>query len=224
MAIRLVAFDLYGTLLDFGALVEVLRQYSPMPEAALDAWRQRQLQLANASSTAARYVDFDRVTLLALTEIAPRFHMKLQPADVKLLIDAWAHLPAFPDAVYALDSVNARGYSPVVLTNAVTSTARNALAHAGLGDRIAHVFSADAVKSYKPKQQVYMQLTSLGVEPGEVLFVSANDWDATGARQVGFHTVWVTRRRSGLAVRPERKIDDLTGLDHVLREYELAVP
>ncbi|MDE2482234.1 MAG: haloacid dehalogenase type II [bacterium] len=224
MAIRIVAFDLYGTLLDIGALVNVLRAHTPMPEAALDAWRQRQLQLANAAASSARYMDFDRVTLLALTEIAPRFHMKLQPEDVKKLIDAWAHLPAFPDALAGLDAASRRWFNPVVLTNAVASTARNALAFAGLGAQVNHVFSADAVKSYKPKQQVYMQLTSLGVEPAEVLFVSANDWDATGARQVGFHTVWVTRRRSGLAVKPERKIDDLTELDALLHEYELAVP
>ncbi len=223
MAIRLVAFDLYGTLLDYNALVDVLRVYTPMPEAALDAWRQRQLQLTK-TTIAARYMDFDRVTLQALTEIAPRFMMKLQPEDVKRLVDAWAHLPAFPDALAGIDAAAQRWMHPVVLTNAVLSTARNALAYAGLASKVERIFSSDTIKLYKPQRKVYDQLLALDVEPAEVLFVSANDWDATGARQAGFHTVWVTRRRTGFAVKPERRIDDLNELAALLREYETVVP
>ncbi len=221
MAIRLIAFDLYGTVLDYGALVETLRAYSPMPEAALDAWRQRQLQLCNAAAMPGRYVDFDRVTLQALTEIAPRFHMKPSPEDLKRLIDAWAQLPAFPDARAGFEAAERRWLSPIVLTNAVASTARNALVHAGLASHVKHVISADTVKSYKPKPVVYHQVAALGVEPAEVLFVSGNDWDCTGARQAGFQTLWVARRRS-LTFKPERKIETLLELETVLRDLELS--
>ena len=94
--IKLIAFDLYETLLDPEALVPMLREYSPMPEAMRDAWHARQLQLTNAS-VPTRYVDFDRITLTALLEIAPRYHVKLEPLDIKKMIDGFAALPPFDE-------------------------------------------------------------------------------------------------------------------------------
>ncbi|MBV8637144.1 MAG: haloacid dehalogenase type II [Candidatus Eremiobacteraeota bacterium] len=220
-SIRVVAFDLYGTLIDVDALVDALRQYTPMPEAACAAWRQRQLQLSNAASSG-RYMDFDRITFTALHEIAPRFHMKLDPSSTKALIDAWAALPPYDDVVPALKSAAKSMVPMVVLTNAVAHTARNALAHASIGDFFSHLFSADAVKTFKPRSAVYEQILTLGVAPSEVLFVSSNDWDAMGARQAGFHTVWCNRRRAVLSPKPERTIDDLYALERVLSEYALT--
>ena len=222
MPLRAVVFDLYGTLIDLDGLVDALRPYTPMPEAMRDAWRQRQLQLANAVTTSARYVDFDRLTLTALLDVAPRFHARLDAAAIKALVDAWAHLPAYDDVVPALKTVFRSIVPIMVITNSVGSTARNALANAGISEFFTHVFSSDAVKAYKPKKAVYDQVTALGVEPSEILMVTANDWDAMGARQAGFHTVWVNRKRGGISPKPERTIYDLFELEDVFASFSLA--
>lgn len=221
--IRLVAFDLYGTLLDVGALVAVLRPLTPMPEALVQAWRARQLQLSNAILTSARYVDFDRITLTALHDVAPSFYLRLDAATTKRLIDAWAQLPAFEDVRPALDMLVRRRVPITVVTNAVASTARNALRHAGIDDSIVHLFSCDTVKAYKPKAAAYEQVLALGVAPAEVLFVSGNDWDVGGARQVGFHTIFVNRHRATLMPKAERTLVDLHELDAELANYALSV-
>lgn len=218
MAVNLVAFDLYGTLLDIGCLRDVLEEYTSMPDAMVQAWRTRQLQLSNSATSAGRYVDFDRITLLALHEIAPRFVAKLAPSDQKRLVDAWAALPAFPEVQSVLHILMKQLIPLAVITNAVASTAQNALQHAGIDAYFTSVYSADAVGVFKPNARVYDEVLQLGVEKDEILFVSSNDWDATGARQAGYRTVWVHRRRGGLTPRPERSIADLNELPGLLSE------
>lgn len=215
--LKVVAFDLFGTLLDIRALVPLLEKHTPMAEAMFDAWRTRQLQLANAATASGRYMDFDRITLVALHEVAPRFHARLQPHEQKALVDAWAALPAFADASAAFEIVKRHRFRAVVVTNGVASTARNALEHAGLAACVEHVFSADAVKAYKPSKKVYEQLDGLKVAPSQVLFVSSHDWDALGARQSGLNSVWVNRRTAAAKPKAERSIESFLELDDVLR-------
>jgi 2-haloacid dehalogenase len=220
VTISIVAFDMYGTLLDGDALQDVVREYSPMAvESFCAEWRKRQLQLANAASSTGRYMDFDRITLTALHEVAARFHVRLAPADQKRLIDAWAAIPAFDDASRAFEIVRRHRLPVAVITNAVESTARNALAHAGIADDVDRVISADAVRSFKPSAVVYAQVLEHGMSPENVLFVSSNDWDAMGARQAGFHSVWVNRKRMTGGPKAERTIGDLSEIEIVLNEF-----
>lgn len=222
MAISLVAFDLYGTVLDVRSLEDCVRQYTPMAEQLVDSWRSRQLQLANLAATTGRYVDFDRLTLMALHEIAPRYHLKLGPQDQKRLLDAWAGLRAFPDVRFAIDAAKRRDLRTIVVTNAVESTARNALEHAQIADCFEAVLSANEAQTYKPNAAVYRLIGKhFGTRPEDAIFVSAHDWDASGARQAGLHTVWVQRGRSGQG-RPERTIDDFTQLDAVIADMMAA--
>ena len=220
--IRLIAFALYGTLIDIDALAIALRPFTKMPEALRDAWRQRLQQLMNATSSPDRFVDFDRVAITALHDVAPRFLMQLDGANMKAAMDAWARLPAYDDVIPALTDASASGIPMVVLTNAVESTAENALAHAGIRGFFSHVFCAHAVRTYKPKPACYDQLKSLGVEPSEILMITANDWDATGARQAGLHTIWLNRKRTTTGPKAERSVNDLTELEFALQSYELT--
>jgi 2-haloacid dehalogenase len=218
MAITTVAFDLYGTLLEIETLYEIVRQYTPMNEQLVDAWRARQLQLANLATTTGRYVDFDRITLMALHELAPRYRLKISLQDSKRLLDAWTELRAFPDVPFALEAAKRRGLRPVLVTNAVESTARNALEFAQIAGGFETVISANEAQLYKPNAAVYRLLCErCETTPEQVAYVTAHDWDASGARQAGFHTVWVQRGRTGQG-RPEHTIDDFTQLDAVLAD------
>lgn len=219
MAISIVCFDMYGTLLDIDALQEIVRGHTPMAEAFCTEWRKRQLQLANAASSSGRYLDFDRITLTALHEIAPRFHVKLAPGDQKKLIDAWAAIPAFDDVAGAFEVIRRFRLPVAVVTNAVESTARNALAYAGIAGSVDRVITADAVKLFKPHPAVYAQVLTAGVAAENVMFFSSNDWDAMGARQAGFHSVWINRKRLNSGPKAERTIGDLSETAMVLGEF-----
>jgi 2-haloacid dehalogenase len=219
----IVVFDLYGTLLSIATLNDVLREYTPMSETFVEVWRSRQLQLANACTATGRFMDFDRITLTALHEIAPRFHLRLGGEDQKHLLDAWAHLTAFDDVAVALERLMQTDTQLVVLTNAVESTARNALDNAGIGEWLPTIISAAKAQVYKPHQGVYGLVPgACNVDPSDVLFVSAHDWDASGARQFGFESIWVQRVRSATAIRAERTISTLTMLPDLIAERKSA--
>jgi len=222
MGISVVCFDLYGTVLDFDGLEPLLREYTPMAQAMVEEWRRRQLQLAAVANSSGRYMDFDRLTLVALHEIAPRFHVRLGPTDQKRLVDAWAALPVHADIVRAMVAIRTRNLPIVALTNAVPSTARNALANAGIDEFFDDVVSADGVKVYKPHAAVYGQMLRNGIMPEDVLFFSAADWDANGAKQAGFHSVWINRRGAMAGLRGERTIPSLDAIDAVLDDYVAA--
>jgi len=216
MAVSLVAFSLYGTLLDVTSLEECVRKYTPMSEQLIETWRARQIQLANLATTTGRYVDLDRITLMALHEIAPRYHLKLTPHDSKVLLDAWTELHPFPDVQFAIDAAVRRNLRPIICTNAVESTARNAMTYAKIGGSFDTVISANDAHVYKPNGAVYQLIVQrCGVTPESVVFVSSYDWDVSGARRAGFNTVWVQRGRTGQG-RPERTVDDFSQLGALL--------
>ena len=58
-----------------------------------------------------------------------------------------------------------------------------------------------------------------GTEPGEVLFVSSNGWDAGSAAAYGFRTAWVNRAGEPvdrLPGRPQYMLTDLTTIPELL--------
>jgi 2-haloacid dehalogenase len=68
--------------------------------------------------------------------------------------------------------------------------------NSGLDRWIEAAISVDSVRAYKPHQSCYALVEpALGVPRNEVLFVSSNSFDVTGAKTFGFEVAWI--RRSG---------------------------
>jgi 2-haloacid dehalogenase len=93
------------------------------------------------------------------------------------------------------------------------------VARAGLDGLIDDVLSVDAVGIYKPAPEVYEHAVArLGVGADAIGFVSANGWDALGAKSYGFTVFWVNRAGAPLDrldARPDhviRSIGELPGL------------
>jgi 2-haloacid dehalogenase len=80
-----------------------------------------------------------------------------------------------------------------------------ASAAAGIGSLLDAVLSVEAVGIYKPSPSVYrLALDELGLWPNEVLFVSANGWDACGAKAFGLRVAWCNRTGQAPERIPER--------------------
>src|SRR5262245_38438213 len=91
----LVAFDLYGTLLDISGLAARMEPIAgPGSAALLGRWRKAQLERTWRLNREDRYEPWDRVTLASLEEVAP----ELTPPVRESLADLWLTVPAFPDA------------------------------------------------------------------------------------------------------------------------------
>ena len=196
MRLELVAFDLYGTLLDVSGLAKRLEPYAG-PQAAdlLSSWRKAQLERTWREKA---YEPFDMVTARALEEVAPR----LGAQDRLRMCETWLSLPPFPDARAALESLRRARIRRAVLSNGTPAMIRAALAAADL--EVDDVFSADDVRAYKPDPRVYALLRREAT-----LFVSANGWDAEGAKRSGLTVAWIDRGTPPPGLAPDLHVHSL---------------
>lgn len=207
-----IVFDLYGTLIDISSLRAIVALHAESPEQFVQLWRDRQLALAFAAGSSNTYADFDELTARALDETATRSHVTLASDDRDALLAGWTQADFFADVQPTVAALNARGLRSAVLTNGTARSARALLINGGLIDAFDAVLTADIVQRYKPEEAVYGLVTShYHCAPHEVVFISSNDWDASGAARVGFRSIWCNRGTVG-SRRPERTITTLAQL------------
>jgi 2-haloacid dehalogenase len=183
---RDVYFDLNGTLVDPGALIEPRE----LALAALDEANVYAMIVREAA-----FRDLLDAALRRLLERAGRDPDEAADALVRL-----PSMPAFPEAAEALDTLRAAGFGVAVLTQSARESAELVLRNAGL--RIDRVLSARPLKphpdAYAPAQGAW--------------FVAAHWWDVAGAAGAGLRTAWVSRddrAYPGAVPQPELRAPDL---------------
>jgi 2-haloacid dehalogenase len=193
-----VVFDLYGTLLSIESMRAYAAQAGIADEAAFVAdWRHKQLEYAFLTSLANGYRDFDELTALALDHTCAQRGAALDSAARSALARAWRVMPAFGDVVPALRALHERGIPLAVLTNGTPDSANAALEHAGVRELLTDILSVESARAYKPDPRVYALATArFACEPGDIVFVSSNGWDAWGAARFGFRVAWCNRARN----------------------------
>ena len=211
---RAFVFDAYGTLFDVHSIVDTARAITPDPQALSLLWRQKQLEYTWLRSLMERYEDFWVVTGQALRYAMRRLGITATEAQVATLMDAYLTLLPFPEVPSALRAL--AGTPLAILSNGSPRMLESAVRSSGLDGVFAHVLSVDAVAMYKPSPRVYeMASRALGVEPGEILFVSSNGWDVAGAVAFGFRTCWCNRANAPaeeLDVTPDYEVDRLDAI------------
>jgi len=212
--IRGYVFDAYGTLFDVHSVIEAGRAITADPAALSLLWRQKQLEYTWLRSLMGRYEDFWAVTEAALRYSVQRLGLRADAAQLARLMDAYLTLACFPEVPAALDRL--AGRPRAILSNGSPRMLEAAVASSGLGPRLQHLLSVDAVKTYKPAPSVYaLGPRALGVPADALLFVSSNAWDVAGAKAFGYQVAWCNRNRAPaeeLGVRADFEIGSLTEL------------
>ncbi|WP_434106513.1 (S)-2-haloacid dehalogenase [Paraburkholderia caffeinilytica] len=224
---KAVIFDAYGTLFDVHSVIAAAEQMFPGHGDALSQlWRQKQIEYTQlrtladpASAPGAHYRPFWDITLDALRFAAKKLHLTLGRAAEKRLMDEYACLSAFPDAVPALRQLRdtplaSSGSAPAsaggkpgtgttsrpglaILSNGNPQMLDIAVKSAGMTGLFDHVLSVDTVRAYKPSPTAYSLGTqAFDAEPREIVFVSSNGWDVAGASWFGFTTFWLNRQNA----------------------------
>lgn len=195
--LRAFVFDAYGTLFDVMSVESRAEALAPGHGAALArAWRAKQLETTWLASLMAspgyRRPDFATVTTMALDYAVAALVLPLVAEERAVLIDEYLRLTPYPDAAAALDAL-----APLprwILSNGTRAMLDPLVAGSALASRIDAIVSVDEVDVYKPSPRVYAHAAHrLGLVPSEIGFVSANGWDAAGARSCGFRTFWINR-------------------------------
>jgi 2-haloacid dehalogenase len=200
MAVQALAFDTYGTVVD---------------------WRDSVLAELAAFGVA-RGIDVDWTTFLAewkagyrpgmdrvnrgewpwttvetiyrrrLEELLPRHGIDaLGEADLTRLTQAWWRLHPWPDAVPGLRRLRARFILSPLSNGSFAGMVHLARFAALPWDCI---ITAENARCYKPRPEVYRTAVRLlGLRPGEVMMVAAHNYDLAAARACGLRTAFVPR-------------------------------
>ena len=206
----LVAFDLYGTLLDISGLAARMRPVAGDKAAALlSRWRKAQIERTWRLNREGRYEPWDRVTLAALDEVAPELPLEIRES----LAHLWLTVPAYADAAATLAALKSAGARRAVLSNGTRVMIMRALEAGGLD--VDRILSADDVRAYKTDPRVYALLDGEG-DKTRTLFVSSNGWDADGARRDGRTVAWIDRGGEPPAAVPNYRVASLSEIAGLL--------
>lgn len=213
--IKALVFDVYGTLFDVHFVkVKAEELYPEHGEAISQAWRQKQLEYSFLRQLNGQYVPFSQVTRDALRYALLQLKLHVTEENIAALMEVYLKLDHYPEVDSVLEQMSDKQLA--VFSNGSHDMLDPLIEQSGLSGRFNHIISVDDIKQYKPTPASYMHaLNTLGLKREEILFMSSNGWDITGAKSFGFRTAWINR--SGLPVEelnldPDSIYDDLTGL------------
>jgi len=194
--LEVLAFDLYGTLVDpiaiSSELGQVLGDFDGRETARL--WRLKQLEYSFRLTAMGHYEDFRWVTSRALDFALAAIGVSLPAGQTARLIELYDHLRPFPDAVPALRALAGLGYELAVLSNGSPDMISNCLDNNGLGGFFGQRISAGEIRVFKPSPLVYRHAARrLGRPVAQVRLVTCNAFDSVGAGAAGMRTAWVNR-------------------------------
>ncbi|MCG6658143.1 haloacid dehalogenase type II [Halomonas campisalis] len=218
-----LAFDVYGTLIDtHGVVTELEERLGKSGRQALAAefsrrWREKQLEYSFRRGLMGAYVPFSQCTLEALAFTDRALQTQLSDVDRDHLMEVYGQLPAFPEAAEALSRLSRGGVRCVAFSNGTREAVEALLGQAGIREHFDEVVSVDDIKRFKPDPAVYAHLRQrLEVAPGDTWLISSNPFDVIGARHAGLHAAWVRRSPEApfdpWGIEPDMTVADLDAL------------
>jgi 2-haloacid dehalogenase len=212
---RVLAFDVYGTLVDVHGIREIAEPFlADQSSAFLARWREKTLEYAFRRGLMEYYADFGECSRQALDFVDLEMRTRLAPEERQALLDAQQRLPAFPDAATALAQLRQAKQLLVAFSNGTARAVNQILSAAHLAGYFSQVISVDEVRTFKPSPAVYAYLTRcVGIDARSVWLISSNGWDVIGAKSAGLRAVWVCRSQDQVLdpwdIEPDAIVGDL---------------
>ncbi|MFP8782894.1 haloacid dehalogenase type II [Planococcus plakortidis] len=214
-SIKAFVFDVYGTLFDVIAIKEQCEELFPgHGEAISQTWRTKQVEYFMMRQLMEKYRSFAEVTRSALKYALESEGLESTEAIERQLMDAYLHLPLYEESQAVLREL--QDHKLVVFSNGSRDMLDPLIENAGIQGLVDEALSVDDIGQFKPAPAAYQYaLSRLGIERDEVLFMSSNGWDISGAKNFGFRTAWINRKQAPveqLGLEPDYVFSDLKGL------------
>jgi 2-haloacid dehalogenase len=192
---RVLAFDVYGTLIDPFHMERHLRSaFGEKAKEASELWRTKQLEYSFRRALMKKYRTFGECTAQALRLVGAQLGISLSEEAQAQLLSQYPRLPAYADVSAALDEVAKMGFTIAACSNGTESAVRQSLDHVGILPRFSKIVSVDPIRTFKPDPAVYEYLVAeLRATREMVWLISSNPFDVIGAKACGLRTVWVQR-------------------------------
>ncbi|OUT96710.1 MAG: haloacid dehalogenase, type II [Betaproteobacteria bacterium TMED41] len=194
---KLIIFDVYGTLLDVYSIRSRCEEFAPgKGELISNVWRVKQIDYTRLRSMhgKTKYKSFWELTKDSLNYALNFAEVLLSSQQMEVLMAEYSKLDAFPENLVVLNHLKSKGYNLGVLSNGNASMLDTALKASGIFPLLDCIISADELQLYKIDPKVYELIQRYNnIELDDILFVSSNFWDITGAGWCGLKTFWVNR-------------------------------
>jgi len=223
MAKQVLAFDVYGTLINTHGVAEALETMvgdQAMPFS--QAWRDKQLEYSFRRGLMQNYVDFSICTRNALDYTCSVLKQELSESQRLDLMAAYRTLPAFDDVHEALRSLKESDIELYAFSNGNQEAVETLLKTAGIRDYFSGVVSVDDMKSFKPNPGVYSHFLRQANATGQdAWLISSNPFDVIGAVSAGMRATWVQRSPEAIfdpwGIEPTVTINSLSQLKEALK-------
>jgi len=210
--IKAIIFDAYGTLFDVNSAAEKCKEkIGDKWEGFANYWRTTQLEYTWLRSLMKRHKDFWQITEDSLDK-----SMKLYNIDILMkeeLLNLYKVLSPFPEVKETLNKLKDTNYKLAILSNGTPDLLNQLVRSSDLENIFDDIFSIEEVRIFKPYSKVYdIPLKKYKIQKNEIVFLSANTWDVSGAGNYGYNTVWVNRSNNifdNLDYKPKHKIKSL---------------
>ena len=214
--IHACVFDAYGTLFDYASAAARCADLLGDNFAKLNAlWREKQLQYTWLHTSQKRHADFWQVTGDALDFTLDSLGIVDAGLREKLM-NLYLTLAPFPEVSDMLAGLKNAGFATAILSNGSPAMLRAVVEAANLGPLLDAVLSVEDVGVFKPHPEVYrLAVKRLGIPAAQIVFVSANGWDAYAASAFGMRVIWCNRygqKPERLPGAPDRVVTSLADL------------
>ena len=213
--IKAIIFDAYGTLFDVNSAAEKCKdKIGNKWEPFANFWRTTQLEYTWLRSLMKRHKDFWQITEDSLDKSMKAFNIDPKMKDE--LLNLYKVLSPFEEVPETLKILKEKNFKLAILSNGTPSLLNQLVKSNNLDNLFDDLFSIEEVGIYKPDSKVYdLPIKKYKIKKNEVVFLSANTWDVSGAGNYGYQPVWVNRNNNifdNLDYKPNNQIKNLSEL------------
>ena len=213
--IKAIIFDAYGTLFDVNSAAEKCKEkLGDKWEGFANYWRTTQLEYTWLRSLMRRHKDFWQITEDSLDKSMNFYNIDNSMRSE--LLNLYKVLSPFKEVKDVLKKLKQSNYKLAILSNGTPDLLNELVVSNQLKDIFDDIFSVEEAGIFKPDSKVYdLPINKYNIEKNEVLFLSANTWDVSGAGNYGYNTVWVNRNNNifdKLDFEPKQQISNLLEL------------
>ena len=213
--IKAIIFDAYGTLFDVNSAAEKCKEkLGDKWEGFANYWRTTQLEYTWLRSLMRRHKDFWQITEDSLDKSMNFYNIDNSMRSE--LLNLYKVLSPFTEVRDTLKKLKQSNYKLAILSNGTPDLLNELVVSNQLKDIFDDIFSVEEAGIFKPDSKVYdLPINKYNIEKNEVLFLSANTWDVSGAGNYAYNTVWVNRNNNifdKLDFEPNKQISNLSEL------------
>ena len=183
--IKAIIFDAYGTLFDVNSAAEKCKEkLGDKWEGFANYWRTTQLEYTWLRSLMRRHKDFWQITEDSLDKSMNFYNIDNSMRSE--LLNLYKVLSPFTDVRDVLKKLKQSNYKLAILSNGTPDLLNELVVSNQLKDIFDDIFSVEEAGIFKPDSKVYdLPINKYNIEKNEVLFLSANTWDVSGAGNYG---------------------------------------